>query len=141
MATPEERVNEFLKSMGFSATLGPAGPPNPPGLAFAQVIHMGCNVTVWKDRDFFLTVEVAFAYVPKTSVAPFLRRLLEMQAIMGGAYFAIEPSGLLKLSMTRMIEGLDLVEFKNMLDQVASNWWQRVAPLVSEFQLPTQMPA
>jgi hypothetical protein len=138
MATFEERINEFLKSMGFPSVGLTSNPPDPPQLKTVTVNHMGCPVHISDDNEYFLVMIIAFAYLPRVNVAPFFRRLLELQGLMGGPCFTFQPDGLLKLQMCRQLEGLDFVEFKVMLDHLVGTYYQRVMPLVNEFQLPTQ---
>lgn len=138
MSTHEEKINEFLKSMGFSSQLVHT-PPNPAELIGATVNHMGVPITVWKDREVFVMAYIHFGFVPKVSVAPFFRRLLELQGDMGGYYFSITRlEGGLLLQYARQLEGLDFIEFKTMLDGLGGHYWQRVVPLVQEFQIPQQ---
>jgi hypothetical protein len=137
MATHEEKVHEFLKAMGYVVQLMNY-PPNPPALKNALINHMGVPVSVFKDREIFVWVAVSIGFVPKVNVAPFFRRLLEMQATMGGPYFSINPDNSIGFQVCRQLEGLDLVEFRSMLDSLGSMYWQRVAQLVQEFQLPQQ---
>ncbi len=42
--------------------------------------------------------------------------------------------------MTRSLDGLELIEFKAILDVVASCYWQHVAPVIQQFQVPQQQP-
>jgi hypothetical protein len=138
MATFEERINEFLRSMGFASAVLASAPADPPQLKTVAVNHMGCTVYISDDNEYFLLMMIAFAYLPKVNVAPFFRRLLELQGVLGGPCFTFQPDGLLKLQVCRPLEGLDFVEFKVMLDHLVGTYYQRVMPLVNEFQLPTQ---
>jgi hypothetical protein len=135
-----DKINEFLGSMGFGVRLAER-PPNPSTLTVATVNHMGLNLEVWKDREFFLNVSGAFGFVPKAAIAPLFRRMLELQAVMGGPYFALLAGNVLALQMTRPLDGLELVEFRAILDSVASNYWQHVVPMIQQFQIPQQAPA
>ena len=140
MPSHADRINEFLGSMGFGVRLAER-PPDPPTLTFATVNHMGLNLDVWKDRELFLNVTLVFGFVPKAAIAPLFRRMLELQGMMGGPYFVLMQNNVLAFQMSRRLEGIDLVEFKTILDTVASNYWQHVVPTIQQFQVPQQAPA
>lgn len=140
MPSHEDKVNEFLSSMGFGVRLAER-PPNPPYLTVASVNHMGLLLEVWKDRELFLSVSVGFGFVPKAAVAPLFRRMLELQSMMAGPFFALHPGqNVLFFQVTRSLDGLELIEFKTILDTVASCYWQHVLPLIQQFQIPQQQP-
>ena len=140
MPNHEDKINEFLRSMGLEVRLA-AKPPNPPTLTVASVNHMGLVVEVYKDRELFLIASIAFGFVPKAAVAPLFRRMLELNLMMAGPCFALNPADqILSLQLTRSLDGLELIEFRTILDTVASCYWQHVTPMIQQFQIPQQQP-
>lgn len=136
MSSNEEKINEFLKQMGFSASLGDV--LGFPGKA-AAVNHMGVHVNVYLFSIGILAIFVSFGYVPKVNVAPFFRRLLALNdQLVGPAFSIVEADNTVRLKNSRLMEGLDFSEFKDMLDGVAQLSWQYGTNLVQEFQLPQQ---
>ncbi len=116
MSSDEEKINEFLKQMGFSAQLGLMS--GAPDVKITTANHMGVNLFVYIDpRSESVTVFVAFAYLPKVHVAPFLRRLLALnEQLIGPAFCIREDDNTVRLKSSRLMEGLDFSEFKAMLD-------------------------
>jgi hypothetical protein len=136
----EERINQFMKAMGFSEQLR-SDNPEFPAAKVALPTHTGVTFWVMLDNsDTILTTAIAFAFLPRTNVvAPLMRRLLELNATIAGGYsFGIQPNDLIVYKATRIVEGLDLVEFRNLCDMAAAGYWQFCAPLVQEFQLLVQ---
>jgi hypothetical protein len=140
MSPNEEKLSNFLKSLGYSAQLDEAPPPNPPGLKTVFAQHMGVNVSIWLDRDLILIITIVFGFLPKANTAPLMRRCLALNAKLIGVCIALaegaNPS--LQLNGCRFMEGLDFVEFKALLDHSAMVYWQHVTPLINEFQIPMQ---
>jgi hypothetical protein len=135
MPNPEENINQYLKSMGFSTSLAPAeGMPN---VRFAVVSHMGVNMAIVLDGPFVYPT-VNLGYVPKMNVAPLLRRMLNLNAVMGGPQFFVREDDSIGMQVARQVEGLDFVEFKSMLDSLGAAYWQNGAGLVQQFQIPAQ---
>ena len=136
MSSNEVKIVEFLRTMGYTVQL--LADTGTADLKYADIVHMGVNIRILKDREIFVAAQAGLGFVPKQNVAPFFRRLLELHSVMGGPYFAIGSNNWLNFNMCRQLDGLELVEFRVMLDTLATNYWQRVAGLIQEFQVPQQ---
>ena len=138
MPSNEEKINEFLKSVGSQAQLAQTAGMALPNMQ-AIVAHMGVNFGVILDQNTFIICQSGIAYLPRANIAPLYRRLLALNLVMGGPYFGlVEQTNVISLQITRNVEGLDFVEFKWMLDQWAGIYWRYVPTLIQEFQLPLQ---
>jgi hypothetical protein len=83
---------------------------------------------------------LGFGYLNPTTSAPLLRRLLDLNLeVASGCYFALEDTTELVLwGTTRPTDGLDLVEFTGLCEQVAAGYREFCTSLVQDFQLDTQ---
>jgi hypothetical protein len=134
MSAHEDKLNEFLKSMGFAAPLAPW--PEVPGAKVVVCNHMGLNLIVALEQDALIYVQDHCGYLPKVNTAPFYRRLLTLNASFIGAYFCVfEADDALVLRTSRLVDGLDFVEFKAMLDTLGALHWQYMPSLAQEFQI------
>lgn len=134
----EEKVTQFLKSLAI-----PAAPfhdlPGVPGVRGTLGTHMGLQVDVQVHQDRLLIAQLIIGYVPKTNVAPLYRRLLTLNALFIGVYFCIfDNKNTIVLRTSRNLEGLDLTEFKLLLDGLCSNYFQHVMNMAQTFQIPSQ---
>lgn len=135
MSNPEDTVNQFLKSMGFSVQLTPL--EGFPSVKFAVISHMGLNMVIFLDGPFIYPV-VNLGYIPKANVAPLFRRMLTLNGQMGGPCFFVRDDNSIALQVARQVEGIDLVEFRLMMDSLGTNYWQHAQHLIQEFQIPAQ---
>lgn len=135
----EDTINQYLNTSGV-VIIQPFTdiPGTNPVLRFISITHMNLNMAIGLDGLYVHTM-LGLGNLPKQHVAPLLRRLLVLNGSMGGPYFNVDDNtNSLALTLTRQQEGLDLSEFKWMLDQVSSNYWQYAAGLIQEFQIPQQ---
>jgi hypothetical protein len=133
----EEKVAQFLKSLAVTATPF-RDLPGVPGVRGVIGTHMGLQVDIQVHQDNLLIAQLIIGYVPKANVAPLYRRLLALNTIFVGVYFCIFDNNTIVLRTSRNLEGLDLFEFKLLLDGLCSNYFQHVMSVVQTFQVPSQ---
>jgi hypothetical protein len=134
----EEKIHQFLQSMGFPAQLAPW--PGAPTLKVATVSYAGLQINVVLAQDTFIFNQIGLGFVPEANVTPFYRRLLTLNTILGGPFFAIYDDNGVVLRVLRIMERVDLVEFRWMFDILASTYWQHGLRLREEFQILTRRP-
>ena len=134
----EKKINKYLESMGFPGRLEQANEPGLVGVVKLTLVeHTGINITVALDRDQFVSCSAGLGGLPTANIAPLMRRLLVLNGLMGGPRFSITegPPTQVILSEVRKPDGLDLVEFRAILDSVSAAYYQHALPIVQEFQI------
>jgi hypothetical protein len=123
--------------MGFPSQLVELSP----GWSHARLNHAGLAIELYLDQDQWIAIEIPIGYLPKANVAPLFRRLLVLSTVMGGVFFCIgDNDNIVRLKITRGIDGLEVIELRWMLDQLSSRYFQYAPTLVQEFQLPMESP-
>ena len=120
--------------MGVAIQLAPMG-SNPP-MDGANVNHMGVNVLVLVDQA-YVTAISDVGYLPQAGLAALFRRLLALNLMMNPKIGIVE-NNVIRMTLMLPFDGLSQTQFRWMLDALGSAYWQFVAPLIQEFQLPTQ---
>jgi hypothetical protein len=148
MYSAEQKINEYLETMGLSLSEQWQDLPSPaPGVSMksGNVIHMGVTLQLIVEVGTnpppyeFLSIACGVSFVPRTNVAPLFRTLLSRSASMGGAFFYLdEGSNSIWYKSARYLPGLDLAEFKQMMDHMATLYWPIVNPIIQQFQLPME---
>lgn len=134
----EDTVIQYLKTMGVVITQQFVDIPGTnPTVRYIGINHMNVNMGIMLDGAFIYPY-LLVGYLPKQSVAPLFRRLLNLNGRMGGPFFSVGDDNSIALIIMRQQEGLDLAEIKWMLDQMGAMYWQNGPGLVQEFQIPPQ---
>jgi hypothetical protein len=139
MSPSLDKINKYLQSLGFLEQMDSGG-TWAPGSAGVNLLHSGVSIMVhyWYEAG-ILVMDIGIAYMPRTNVAPFMRRLLELNGGMSaGFFFGVDAADLVMFRGMRYGEGLDLSEFKQMLDGGAQTYYTFAPALIQEFQLPLQ---
>ncbi|MBX3055879.1 MAG: YbjN domain-containing protein [Anaerolineae bacterium] len=135
--TPEQTITQYLATLGIPAN--PFQPlPGFTGVNGTMVSQMGLNVDVQVHQNQLLLVQILIGYVPQGNVAPLLRQLLSINAQLVGVYFCILDNNAILLRASRNVLGLDMAEFRTLIDAVASTTWQHAMNLINTFQIPSQ---
>jgi hypothetical protein len=133
----EDTINQYLNAIGIVIIRPFADlPETNPVVRFAVITHLNIITTIILD-DQMVHLTNTVGYLPKQNIAPLFRRLLNLNSTMSGPFFSVGDD-VLSLQIRRQQEGLDLIEFKWMLDQTGTMYWQFAAGLVQEFQIPQQ---
>lgn len=139
MSIAKDKIDGFLKNMGFAAELALAsGEGSSLWQVPGGVTHNGVLMTVALDAQTqSLFVQVGFGFVPKANIAPLLRRLLALNVtLIEGTFCLNEATNMLVLQLSRRAEHLEFADFKAILDGMAAKHFQVTVPLVQEFQIP-----
>lgn len=134
----DRKIQDFLINMGLATSPQFTYITDAQDLRYIFVQYMGVNVIIFLDRQWIM-VTVNFAYAPKTNVAPFFRRLLVLNGVLFTVKFAInDANNQLQITSSRHLDGLDAVEFRQMLEATCLAYLDHGVKLVNEFQLPQQ---
>jgi hypothetical protein len=139
VSSAKDKIDGFLKNMGFTAALAPTSMGGAtlwqvPGGVTHNAIPMAVAL---EGQTGTLFVQVAFGFVPKANVAPLFRRLLALNlTLIEGAFCLNEVTNALVVQVSRRAEHLEFADFKAILDGLAAKHYQIAAPLVHEFQIP-----
>ncbi len=134
----DHKIQNFLINMGLASSPEFVYSPNAENFRHLIVEYLGVKAVVILDRQWIMIV-VYFAYAPKTNVAPFFRRLLVLNSILFSASFAInDQTSQIQIMTSRHLDGLEPVEFRQMLEAACRAYLDYGIKLVQEFQLPQQ---
>ncbi len=134
----DQKIQNMIINMGLSSSPQFTYIPDVEGLRYTIVQYMGVNTVILLINEWIM-INVNFAYVPKTNVAPFYRRLLTLNADLFLVKFAIVDSdSQVRATSSRHLDGLDPVEFRQMLELTCRAYLDQGVKLVQEFQLPQQ---
>lgn len=134
----EDTINQYLKTLGvtinqpFNDVQG-----SNPVIRLTQINYMNIKMGIVVYGQIISPI-ILLGWLPKQNIAPLYRRLLNLNGVMGGSFFYIDVTGGITLALMRSPEGLDVSEFKWMLDQLGGMYWQHAATLVQEFQILLQ---
>ena len=140
VSASKEKIEGFFREMGIAVALSPFG-GSAPGEQMWTASFSYNNVEIMTIvGDQWLLLLKGFGYVPKGTVAPLLRRLLELNSSFVYGTFLCIASGAedpqIQVRLARPIEGIDSAQFKALLDKLVAAYWQNAMPLVPEFQIP-----
>lgn len=135
----EQMINGYLKSLGYDQVLHEE-PWSSSGSKAVVLGSAGLTFTVSLfdlQGQELLVVQINFGYLPKSNVSPLMRRMLELNTtIAGGFSLAINSAdGTVMFVNSRYADGLDLNEFRKLLELVVSGYYTFCAPLAQEFQV------
>lgn len=131
----EKRIREFIQSMGSDAQFEDFAD----GVRHTTFSYRGTTVDVYVLADTgSLLISIAFAYMNPKTAAPFMRRLLQLNTTLIGTSFGVQEDEIVVINASRMLEGIDLEEFRTLCEAVIGLFWEYGTGLTREFQLDTQ---
>jgi hypothetical protein len=134
----EETIAQFLQQLG-----APATPFNnlsgTTGIRGTVATYMSLQVDIQVLQGNMLLAQFVIGYLPKTNAELILRQLMVLNSTMIGVYFCVfNANNAIVLRTSRVIEGLDYVEFKQALDTLCLAFIQNARSVVQTFQIPQQ---
>ncbi|WP_420628187.1 hypothetical protein [Candidatus Leptofilum sp.] len=134
----EGTITQYLQQLGAPATPF-VNLPGTTGLRSTTATYMGLQVELQIHNEQMLMFQFMIGYAPSMNAEAILRHLMVLNSMMIGVYFCIfSANNAIVLRSSRMLTGLDFVEFKQSLDTICSAFMQNAVPAVQTFQISPQ---
>ena len=134
--TSEVNISQLFQSLGIM--VNPFNPvPGLNGVNGTIAMYMGLQVETQIHQGQIFLAQILIGYVPQANIAPLLRQMLNLNALMVGVYFCIQINNAILLRTSRNVQGLDQTELKMLLDNLCSSAFQHGMNIQTTFQLPS----
>ncbi|MCA9918329.1 MAG: hypothetical protein KC445_10275 [Anaerolineales bacterium] len=134
----EGTISQYLQQIG-AATTPFNNIPGANGVRSITATYMGLQAEIQILNEQILMLQFVIGYAPPMNAEPLLRQLMILNSMMVGVYFCVfQANNCIVLRSSRMLEGLDFVEFKQALDTICNAYMQNGVQMARIFQISPQ---